>query len=819
MRYPDNFPQLEPIPDPLNLEGSPIHEDEQGNVIISMQTDHAPDHFDHQYDHYSNLADGIIEPFVLSNIMQDLDMAIQSDINSRKPWMDSITDGLKYQGLNIEKRERPFEGASGVFSSAQMQATLTTSSTIISETLPSSGPAKQNVVGVPSEHKERASEKQEAFFNTYFTRINKSFYPDFEEAITMNYVPMGGVPFKLYRNKGDRWPSIFYIKPQDFIVNTSATSLHMADRITHVITLTQRELILRQMSGLYKKTDKLNPTTADSSTAKSEYEQQTDKLRGITNIPKEYNPNYVLHEVHVYLDLGKYDDAFKDETHLPKPYIVTYDKNTKTCLGFYNNWHEGDSEFKRKNSFVNATFIPGFGIYGVGFYHLLTGNAMAATALQRQMIDLATVSNFPGGLRKKGVKYVNSEILAGPGDFIEVDTGVVSLDDAFKPWPYPQPSPVLKELKDDLEEDMMNLAGASMASITEIPANTPGMTVLAVLDKQEVIHSLISQRVHRALTEMFEILYELFQECLEENPYFFTHNGKEYDISKADFLEGISVIPVSDPKLSSFPKRAMTAETMKNTASEFPDYHNTYAVLKRYYSVMNVTNIDEFLVDPNAQQPPQPKDPVTENGDALKGDPLKAFMPQDHQSHIAVHSGPMNDPNTPPDAIAALQAHTREHQAMDYIITMFQQLGMPAPEDPSQIPPEAQNQIAFMAAQIVSQQQQQAVQEAPLTPEQVLMEEVKVKDKQVDLEAENNRMKIELEKTKLELETVKLEQKKEFDDKRLQIDEFKIIKEAETQEQKIELESYKAHLKMHDDNEKAKTEEIRNILPGGREDE
>lgn len=793
----DELLGFEPTPDPLHLEGSPIHEDEFGNVTIGEELDHAPQP-EIEEDHNQNLAN-VIPENILSTIISDLDMAIESDINSRDPWMNILADGVKYNGMKVEQRTKPYDGACGVYSSAQMQAILSTGSTIVGETMPPCGPAKRHISGFPSEEKENVSERLEYFFNYYFTKLNKAFYPDYQEAILMHLVPSGGVPFKIYLEAGEKWPSIFYIKPQDFIVNTSATSLHMATRITHVLTLTPRELIMRQMAGMYREVD-IAPTSELESNNNTNYEQQIQQIRGIIETNKEYNPEYTCPESHVYLDLGKYDERFKDETNLPKPYRITYEKNSKKCLGFYNNWKENDPTFKRKNCFVNFNFIPGFGIYGTGYYHLLTGNAMAATALQRQLIDLGSLSNFPGGLRKKGIKFTESEILVGPGDFIEVDTGNFSLDQCFMPMPYPQPSPILKELKDDLEESMMQLAGAANTTLTEAPANMPATTLLAIIEQNQIVQSSIMQRVHRALTDMFEILFEVFKECIGDDPYPFHINGKTTFIMKKDFTDDITIIPASDPNLSSFPKRALTAEALLNTAKEFPDLHNMYNVLKRYYEVMNIGNIDQFLNKPEEEQQPMPVDPISENSNAIQGKPLKAFMTQDHKAHNTVHDIAINDPNTPPEAIPALQAHKNEHTAMDMMISMFQQIGMEVPEDPSQLPPEQQNHIAMMASQL--EQQKQAQQEPPLTPEQVLLEEVKVKEKQIELESQYKKSQLDLDRQRLELEGIKVEQQQEKDEKQLEIDELKIREEAETQREKIKLESYKAHLDHHNEAEK-----------------
>ena len=801
MRYTVNMP--EPTPDPLHLEGSPIHEDEEGNIILRNDDMHNHKTYHKFKDkmHGKNLAEeGGIPKNILSTIIMDLDMAIQSDLTSRQPWSKIQEAGLQYMGLQAERRETPWEGACGVYSSVMMQAIITTANNIIGESMPLRGPAKPGVEGKSTEEKNDAAEAWAAFYNHFFTVLRPGFRADFEEAVQMHLIPMGSVPFKIYRLPGERWPDVRYAKPDDFVVSTDATSLHMAERITHIVKLTPRELINRQISGMYADID-LVPDDSDQPT-KSNYAQRADRIKGIVNVDREYNPNYTLFEVQVNLDLGKYWDEAEDEVDLPKPYLVTYDKNSKQCLGFYANWAKGDKKYERENCWVNAICMPGFGICGIGYNHLLTGNAMAATALERQMVDLGSARSFPGGLRKKGVKYLNSEILVSPGSFIEVDTGAWELDQCFMPMPFPDPSPVLKELKDDIEKSMLDLAGAATAAIGETPANTPSTTILAVLDKQESIQSSIVKRMHFTLGEIFRILFDMFKESFAEHPYEFKHEGKIFKLGKHNLEDDFSVVPVSDPNLSSFPKRAMTADALLDICDRYPDYHNKMAVIKLWYKTMNVDNPDEFLKDPDEEPEMQPKDPISENGDLMNGKSVKAFMQQDHKSHIAVHSVVLQDPsiansNDSQSVVQATQAHIKEHQAMDMMITLFAQIGQPVPEDPSQVPQEVQNQIAMQAAQIIMQQQQQQAQNTPPTPEMVMLEEIKVKDKAVMLEAEAKRAEHIIQTKKLELEALKLEQENARDERKLDLDEQKLVITSEADHLKAETEAYKAQINHH----------------------
>lgn len=798
MRYTVNMP--EPVPDPLHIEGGPVHEDEEGNIVLRDEDIHS--HKKHpksrNKNHGKNLAEeGGIPKNILGEIIMDLDMAVKSDLESRQPWSKIQEAGIQYMGLQPERRETPWEGACGVYSSVMMQAIITTANNIIGECMPLKGPAKPGVGGKSTEKKNDSAEAWAAFYNHFFTVLRPGFRSDFEEAVQMHLIPMGSVPFKIYKLPGERWPDVLYVKPDDFVVNTDATSLHMADRITHILKLTPRELINRQMSGMYTDID-LEPDDSDGPT-KSSYAQRVDRIRGVGSVDREYNPNYTLFEVQVNLDLGKYWEEADDGTDMPKPYLVTYDRNSHKCLGFYPNWEPETEDYERNSCWVNAICMPGFGICGMGYNHLLTGNAMAATALERQMVDLGSARSFPGGLRKKGVKYLNSELLVSPGTFIEVDTGAWELEQCFMPMPFPDPSPVLKELKDDIEKSMLDLAGAATAAIGETPANTPATTILAVLDKQESLQSAIVKRMHVTLSEIFRVLFDLFKESFAENPYSFKHDGKLFKLDKSNLEDDFSVVPVSDPNLSSFPKRAMTADSLLDICDRFPDYFNKLAILKIWCKTMNIDNAEDILVDPDEQPEMQPKDPISENADLINGKPVKAFMNQDHKSHMAVHSiipqdQTLANSQDSQSIVQAAQAHIREHQAMEMMINMFAQIGKEVPSDPSEVSEKEQNKIAMKAAQIVMQQQQQQAQNTPPSPEMVMLEEIKVKDKQVMLEAEAKRADHMLQAKKLELEALRLEQESARDDRKLDLEEQKIVVMSEGDHLKAETEAYKVNI-------------------------
>jgi hypothetical protein len=790
------------FPAPVEQEEPEVQEDEDGNFVLKDPEPPMEDHRRGKF-HQENLAERAIDEPTLARIAQDLWRAIEDDDESRDEWRADMAEGMELRGRKIEERSYPYQGAAGVYSNALEQSILTQSATLVSELLPPRGPAKGHVMGEENEQLAEYAEANGEMFNDYLTRVNKAFYPDFEQAVYNWIVPTGFCAFKSYKNPITNIPDVFHIDPEDFIVNTSATSLEMATRITHVLRLSYREMKLRQMNGMYVDIDITPAEYLDDDKSIIQYQQESMDGRKLSSY--EFNKEYTLYECHVYLELEKYESGNMNNDNsndIPKPYIVTIDKQSRKILSIYRNWEEEDPTFKRIEYFTTFTYIPGYGIYGVGMFHLASGNAKAATMAGRMLLDAGMLSNFPGGVRVKGMRIEDNNIRVGPTEFVEIETGGLPIQQALMPLPYREPSPILKELKDNLEDNIMKLAGASMTTLDSISPNMQVGTIMAIFESSNKAQSSITQRLHRSLGDLFEILYRIFKECIHEQPYDFSVQGKSYKVTKEYFHPNVKVIPVSDPNISSFPQRALTVETLLNTAKEFPDLHDMRAVLKRFYQVMKVQDIDEIM--PKEEEDLQSIDPITENMNAMTGNPLKAFIFQDHASHKILHMSVLENPELDPAVAQALQAHIQEHTAFEYKIMIQQMIGVELPEDPSQLSPEEQNQIAMMAAQAVQQQQQEqaAQQPPPLTPEQVMMEEVKVNDKKIQLESEFNMRKLDIEEKRLEVERMKLIQKDHSDDKKLEVEEFKIETQAEIDEKKIALEHRKLESNISNEDKK-----------------
>ncbi len=762
------------------VDGAMLHDDGE-NLVIDFSP---PRKEADSSDHFANLAEGFLDESDLDQIGHSLFDAIDDDRQSRQEWENNLLESISLLNLKYEEKSWPFQNASTITSPIFMQVLQQTVSNIMAELFPASGPARIEIVGEAIPEREDRADRVSKFMNFYLTKECREYYPDKEQAF-MWCVLNGSMFVKVFEDPIERRPIAHYIKPQDFVVNNSTRSLETCSRMTQLVKLTDKELKQRKMSGMYRDTKTWASDELDNDDRISE---KLDSLYGFEKGSSEYNKEYNLYECHVDLDLPGFEDEDEDgeQTGLPLPYIVTIDVESQKVLSIYRNWKEEDPTKKRIQYFVHYYFLPSFGFYGFGLMHVASGAAKGATIASRQIMDAAMLSNFPGGVRVKGMRLDDNNIRVGPTEFTPVETGGLKIQEAIMPLPYKEPSPALMQIKTDLEESIVKLSAAIDTPFADFNPNAPVGTTMALLEQANRVQSGIMRRLHRSLSDELSLIYKLFSETLPDIHYPYAVRDMEHAIMRRDFTDDMNIVPVSDPNIITKQQRLLQAETVQKFAMSNPELHDMRNVYEHMYREMGVVDIDKIL--PNKEKEAQeavPLDPVTENQNILAGKPVKAGLTQDHAAHIAVHQSfveqqaaamqeqQQQQPSFDPNAMAA---HIAEHTSMQYLVDMQQQMGFIMPEDPSQIPIELQNQIAMAAAQAVMQKkQQEAEQQAasqPIDPMQVAMEDVKVK--QMGVEARSHeaqvRAEIEMYKAQTKAEIDKLRMESEFQDKQADLD-------------------------------------------------
>ena len=741
----------------------------------------------------ANLAE-FLDEGAIQTMASDLASDIDNDKNSRKEWEKAYVTGLKLLGLQIEERTEPWDGASGVFHPMLTEAVVKFQSETITETFPAQGPVKTKIVGKQTPAKQEVAVRVQEDMNYQLTEKMQEFRPEHERMLWS--LPATGSAFKkVYFDPNLGRQVSMFIPAEDILLPYGTSDIMTCYRVSHVMRKTENDIKKLQAAGFYRDCDIGTPDKHIDA-----INQAKDKETGFADLNDD---RFTLIESHVDLCIKEDPLCIRDEDGEPAgialPYVVTFIRGTNTVLAIRRNWKEDDELHLKRQHFVHYQYIPGFGAYGFGLFHLIGGFANSATSLMRQLIDAGTLSNLPGGLKSRGLRIKGDDTPIAPGEFRDVDIGSGALRDNILPLPYKEPSATLYNLLNTVVEEGRRFAATADVKVADMSAQAPVGTTLALLERQLKVLTAVQARVHYALKQELQLLKGIIRDYTDDEysyePDADKDDGDMRRVKKSDY-DIVEVIPVSDPNAATMSQRLVQYQAVIQLSQTAPDIYNLPQLHRGMLEVLGIKNADKLVPLPEDQKP---KDPVTENMNVLKGEPLKAFQYQDHESHIRVHMSAMQDPivmqligqNPRAGQIqAAMMAHIAEHVGFGYRQKIEQQLGMPLPPQDEKLPPQmelALSQMMAQAAQQVLQQnqaaaaQQQAQQQAqdPVLQMQqqelqIRAQEVAIKDKKVAADAAAKADELALKEKQLQIDaaykTDKLEADQERDGVRMGID-------------------------------------------------
>jgi len=697
----------------------------------------------------------------------------ESDISSRKDWLDTYVNGLKLLGLKYEERTEPWPGACGVFHPLLMESAVKFQSETIMETFPAMGPVKTKIIGKETPEKKEAAVRVADDMNYQLTEVMKEYRPEHERML-ISMCLSGNAFKKIYFDPSLDRPTAPFIPAEDIVVPYGATSLESAERVTHRMRKTENELRRLQVAGFYRDVDLGEPVrTMD------DVEKQKAKEQGFN---ASVDDRFQLLEMHVDIDLEGYEDADKegDATGIALPYVVTIDKGTQTILSIRRNWLEDDKRKQKRQHFVHYGYIPGFGFYSFGLIHLIGGHTQAATSLLRQLVDAGTLSNLPGGLKSRGLRIKGDDTPIAPGEWRDVDVPSGAIRDNILPLPYKEPSQTLSGLMDKIVMDGQKFAATADLNVSDMSSQAPVGTTLAVLERLLKVMSAVQARIHYTMKQEFQLLSSIIR---DNTPHEYSYQpevgGRK--AKQADY-DQVNVIPVSDPNAATMAQKVVQYQAAMQMAQGAPQLYDLAYLHRQMLEVLGIKNFEKIIPSPDDMKP---TDPVSENMAIMNGKPVKAFMYQDHQAHLGVHIAATQDPKLAqimgqnPQAqslMAAAQAHIMEHVAFQYRREIEQQLGAALPPMPDKdsdmedftLSPEVEAQLSVLVAQAAQQllqknkgdmaaQQAQQQQQDPLI--QMQQQELKIKQADVDRKAKKDAAdaaakadEIRIKETKMQLD-------------------------------------------------------------------
>ena len=688
----------------------------------------------------ANLAEYLDEGEI-ATMASELASDIDNDKNSRKEWEKAYVTGLKLLGLQIEERTEPWDGASGVFHPMITEAVVRFQSETITETFPAQGPVRTKIRGKQTPEKQDAAKRVEADMNYQLTDEMTEFRPEHERMLWS--LPATGSAFKkvYYDPSLGRQVSIF-IPAEDIILPYGTSNIQTCYRLSHVMRKTENEIKKLQAAGFYRDVDIGTPDKHIDDINKAK-----DKETGFADLNDD---RYTLIECHVDLCIKGDPLCDKDDEDEPTgimlPYVVTFIRGQNTVLAIRRNWREDDPLRLKREHFVHYQYIPGFGAYGFGLFHLIGGFANSATSLMRQLIDAGTLANLPGGLKTRGLRIKGDDTPIAPGEFRDADVGSGTLRDNILPLPYKEPSATLYNLLNTVVEEGRRFAATADMKVSDMSAQAPVGTTLALLERQLKVMTAVQARVHYALKEELQLIRDLIRDYSDEDYAYEPDNGTPR-AKKTDY-DDVDVIPVSDPNAATLSQRVVQYQAVIQLSQTAPDIYDLPKLHRGMLEVLGIKDADKLVPLPEDQKP---RDPVSENMAALKGEPLKAFVYQDHEAHIQVHMSAMQDPviaqlvgQNPraPQIMAAMQAHISEHVAYAYRQKIEQQLGMALPPEEEKLPPQVELALSSMMAQAAQQvlqenqakaAQQQAQQQAQDPVLQMQQQELQLKQQELAL--------------------------------------------------------------------------------------
>lgn len=801
-----------PVDAPMEFPGgAEIIEDADGGVTIQalLEDDPQAGVDAAALEHGANLAE-FIDESVLREIASELTSAYEDDLQSRQDWEEALAKGLDLLGIKYEERSEPFDGASGVTHPLISESVTQFQAQAYKELLPSHGPVKTQILGSKTPEVEAQANRVKDFMNYRIMEIMTEYDPGMDQMLF--YLPLSGSTFKKVYFDPVRGREVSeFVPAQDLVVPYSAVDLETTPRATHVLKMQGNDLRRMQLSGIYRDIDLGSDSTTDATDIVKE------KVDDIDGRSKSFSDDIrTLLEFHAELEIEGFEDVGPDgqATGLKLPYIVTLDKASNKVLSVQRNYSQMDPLKRKRQYFVHYKFMPGLGFYGFGIIHMIGGLGRSATSILRQLIDAGTLANLPAGFKAKGIRVRDNDSPIQPGEWREIDAPGMDLRNALVPLPYKEPSGTLAQLLGSLVADGRRFIALADEQMTNLNNEAPVGTTVALLERGMKVMSAIHKRLHYAQKAEFRLLARVIAENLPQ-VYPYAVAGAPAEIMQADFDDRVDVIPVSDPNIFSMSQRVTLAQSELQLAQAAPELHNMREAYRRMYQALGVENIDQILPPPPQ---PQPQDPAMESGALLAGQPAQAFPDQDHDAHIEAHLAlvQMGLVALNPMLVGAIAGHVFQHvsfksqkmaeeQLQQEAMSAYQQqgadlggqIGMAAqsgqlPVDqamaqlmaiPTTIQPQmpTPEQIDARKATIQAQLIAEIVPRlSPPSPDQgndplvaIRMQELAIKDKEVQNRAEVDQAKLALEDRKLEQRAVsdaaRMEVQEQISDDRVQV--------------------------------------------------
>jgi hypothetical protein len=743
----------------IEIEMEPEIEITELEIDLNPKASAKDDSFD------DNLAE-FLDESTLEELASELASDFDDDIGSRKDWMQTYVDGLELLGMKIEERTEPWEGACGVYHPLLSEALVKFQAETMMSTFPAAGPVKTQIIGKETPEKKAAAVRVQDDMNFQLTDVMTEFRPEHERMLWG--LGLSGNAFKkvYYDPHMERQVSLF-VPAEDLVVPYGASNLETSERVTHVMRKTENELRRLQVAGFYRDIDLGEPDNV--------LDEVEKKIAEKMGFRATSDSRYKLLEMSVDLDLPGYEHEEDGKpTGIKLPYIVTVEKGSNKVLAVRRNWEPDDETYQKRQHYVHYGYVPGFGFYCFGLIHLIGAFAKSGTSLIRQLVDAGTLSNLPGGFKARGLRVKGDDTPISPGEWRDVDVPSGTIRDNLLPLPYKEPSQTLMALLGQIVDEGRRFANTADLQISDMSANSPVGTTLAILERTLKVMSAVQARIHYSMKQELKLLKGIIAAYTPED-YDYQPTEGSRKAKRGDY-DNVDVIPVSDPNASTMAQKIVQYQAVMQLAQQSPQLYNMPLLHRQMLDVLGIKEAAKLVP---MEEDQKPTDPVSENQNVLMMKPVKAFMYQDHQAHIMVHMSAMQDPkimsllqNNPmaQQLQAGMMAHINEHLGFEYRKQIELQLGMSLPPQKDEsgedinMDPEVEARLAPLLAQAAqrllagNQQQaaqQQAQQQAQDPLVQIQQQELQIKQGDLQRKVTKDQTDAALKQEQLKIDTLK----------------------------------------------------------------
>lgn len=771
--------------DEPDLEIEIVDPDEVNISVDGMEINIDPDRMED--DEFNlNLAEEM-EDDLLGELADDLIEDYTGDVNSRKDWLDTYVDGLDLLGLKLEDRSEPWEGACNVYHPLLTETLVKFQAETMTETFPASGPVKTQIIGKETEECKDAAARVQENMNYQLTEKMTEYRPEHERMLWG--LGLAGNAFKkVYYDPNLERQVSMYIPAEDIVVPYGASDLESAERVTHVMRKTQNELRKLQVAGFYKDVDLGEPTY--------DLDDVEKKIAEKMGFSATTDSRWKILEMHVDLDLEGYEDEQDGEkTGIALPYVVTIEKSTNTVLSIRRNWSQDDKTRQKRQHFVHYGYVPGFGFYHFGLIHLIGAFAKSGTMILRQLVDAGTLSNLPGGFKSRGLRIKGDETPISPAEFRDVDVPSGSIRDNILPLPYKEPSQVLNQLMNQIIDEGRRFASAADLKVSDMSANAPVGTTLAILERTLKVMSAVQARIHYSMRQELRLLKGIIKDFTPED-YAYTPETGSREAKQSDY-DKVEVIPVSDPNAATMSQKVVQYQAVMQLAQQNPDIYDMVELNRQMLDVLGVKNAEKLIPQKDNMKP---MNPVTENMNIMNSKPVKAFIYQDSEAHIKTHMSFIKDPivgemiGQSPNATkiySAMEAHIAEHIAFAYRQKLEEELGAPLPPPEEALPEDVEVELSRLVAKASEQLLQKNMTEAQQKKQQqqqqdplIQMQQQELQIKQMEAQAKAKKMTDDsaIDAARLQLEKAKMESQERIAGAKIGADAVNQQKELDAKE-------------------------------------